>query len=486
MSNTPSDPITGYTAIHTGEPPESLVRFTSAEVIYVESLHAGHWSGRYWSADGRINVPYESWSEDAFRVVIDGKPIHSGWQAVSAREAPRNERGARHFVVELANSEQPFGLKVHTLLDGTAVLTRWLEISNLSDRPAALNHLSVWAGRMWPGQNFTLGYYARDIWACEGWLKWETLPLGTTEIKCDKGQGWDAPFFVVRDEMSGEYFIAHLAWSANWHMDFRRDKDGLAFEIGPSAVNAQRVIAPGETIKSPAVHLGHLSGGLDGAIQAMHDHLRRFVLPKRAPDREALIQYLVPADQGYYKPFDEGSAFKCVDVASAMGAELFLLDAYWWDITLDWEPSAGRFPLGLQPLINYARSKGMLFGLYVEMEGGRGDYRSSKIGKQHPEWFGPRDIIKLSIPEAAAWMESEVRRIIDTYQLDLYRLDYNPGFTFEGPDTLRDGIVENNYWRYYEFFYDLYERIARDYPRLILQQCAAGGNCCAPRKCRYV
>jgi len=173
MSNTASDPITGYTAIHTGDSHESLMRFSSAEAIYVEALHAGHWSGRYWSADGRINVPYESWAEDAFRVMIDGKPIDSGWQVVSAREAARNERGARHFVVELTNSEHPLGLKVHTLLDGTAVLTRWLEISNLSEKPTALNHLSVWAGRMWPGQYFTLGYYGKDSWASEGWLKFE-------------------------------------------------------------------------------------------------------------------------------------------------------------------------------------------------------------------------------------------------------------------------------------------------------------------------
>lgn len=60
-------------------------------------------------------------------------------------------------------------------------------------------------------------------------------------------------------------------------------------------------------------------------------------------------------------------------------------------------------------------------------------------------------------------------------RLDLLRIDYNPYFTFDGSVTERAGITENNYWRYYEVFYDLYERLARDYPGLILQQCAAGG-----------
>ena len=47
--------------------------------------------------------------------------------------------------------------------------------------------------------------------------------------------------------------------------------------------------------------------------------------------------------------------------------------------------------------------------------------------------------------------------------------------TKEGPSTQRDGFTENNYWRYYEAFYGLFERIRAKYPDLILQQCAAGG-----------
>ena len=117
----------------------------------------------------------------------------------------------------------------------------------------------------------------------------------------------------------------------------------------------------------------------------------------------------------------------------------------------------------------------MLFGLYIEAEAGRGRVTESQIYREHPEWFGPKDILNLTIPAAAAWMEAEIVRVIETYNLDLYRLDYNPQFTYDGPVTVRHGITENNYWRYYEVFYDLYERLQKKYPELILQQCAAGG-----------
>ncbi|MBI4585310.1 MAG: alpha-galactosidase [Planctomycetes bacterium] len=459
------------------------IRFTSDQAIYVESFLGDRWVGRFWSADGRINVSYESWAEDAFQLGINNEQLSTGWKWVSGNELDRTERGARHFIVELSNTIRPVRLKVHTVVDGTPVLERWLEITNTGDQAVGLTACSPWSGRLWPKrsgyiasppQTYTLGYFISQRWAEEGWFEWKPLEPGTVAITCDQGRSHDDPFFIVRNEANGEYFIGHLAWTANWSMEFQRDDAGLLFRVGPASANALRVIAPGETIETPAVHLGHVSGDLDKSVQAMHDHLRRFVLPTRSPKRSYLIQYLVPADQGYYIPFDEASAMKCVEVAAAIGAELFILDAYWWDVTCDWVPSATRFPRGLKPLIDSVHQKGMLFGLYVETEGGRGNVEASRIAQEHPDWIGPSKIINLNIPEAAAYVEAEISRVIEAYDLDLYRLDYNPGFQFT--ETPRDGFMENNCWRYYEAFYGIYERLHKKYPELILQQASAGGG----------
>jgi alpha-galactosidase len=65
--------------------------------------------------------------------------------------------------------------------------------------------------------------------------------------------------------------------------------------------------------------------------------------------------------------------------------------------------------------------------------------------------------------------------MIDQYKLDLYRHDFNTPFTRELGQTERDGFEENDYWRYYEGWYGILERIHKKYPDLILQQAAAGG-----------
>ena len=510
----------GVTDIAIGKAPEHEIRFTSGKTIYVEALVDGRWVGQAWAADGQIgssvaqvNISLEAnkmvnrqgkagetqapaeenSTKDAFQIRIVEEPLHfatpallsAGWQWVSAIEEPKTDRGARHFVVELENDNHPIHVRIHTLLDGTPVLTRWLEITNTSGKAVGLTSLSPWSGQLWPqGQEaLRLGYFTRSWWTWEGWFDWKTLPWGKTLIECDMGQSHDDPFFILQNENKAEYFIGHLAWSANWHMEFNRKPDNssssasLLFKTGPSAINVLRVIDPGETVKSPAVHLGHVKGDLDSAVQAMHDHIRHFVTPTRKPELCGLIQLGISSDIGYYngEEFNEVNMRKMIDVAAALGAELFILDHGWWKTTGDWYPDPSRFPNGLNPIREYARSKGMLFGLFTEMEGGRGNVHACEIVKKNPGWMGPKQVLRAGRPEVAAWMETEICRFIDEYKVDLYRLDYNPGTTCEGPEGHRHGWTENSYWRYYDNIYGIYERIHKKYPDVILQQASAGG-----------
>ncbi|HPD29947.1 MAG TPA: alpha-galactosidase [Phycisphaerae bacterium] len=498
----------GFIDVNVKPAPDHEVRYTSGTTIYVEGLVEDRWVGRYWTPSGRINLPYQRWAEDAFELQVRDDPapdaplipLSKGWRWVSATEAQGTNPSRRHFVVELSREAPPVTVRVHTMLDGTPVLTRWLEITNNGRKPLALMTVSPWAGRLWAQTNarllpphgiehdYTLGYFTRQDQGFEGWLEWKPLPAGDTVIQSLLGQAFDAPFFIVRNEARGEYFVGHLAWSANWHMTFRCEQDGaLHFGIGPSAGCAQRILGQDETVQTPAVHLGHIEGDLDSAVQAVHDHLRRSVLPAYPRERACLVQYSATGDQGYLANefgdtagMNESNILANIDLAAAIGADVFIVDAGWWDNPGDWVPSPARFPHGLEPIVDYAHKKGLLFGLYVEIERVNAwnvgnDIGTSKVAREHPDWVGPRAILDLTKPEVAAYVESELARLIDQYKLDLYRLDYNPLPTSEGPSATRHGFTEDNYWRYYEAFYGLFERIRAKYPNLILQQCAAGG-----------
>ena len=191
------------------------------------------------------------------------------------------------------------------------------------------------------------------------------------------------------------------------------------------------------------------------------------------------FQYLLPADQGYYIPFDEASAFAAVDVAAEVGTELFVLDAGWWDVTPDWVPSeTQRFPVWLELLIAYVRERGHEVRPVRRARGRTGQHPpQSKAFQAHPDWFGLKHVLDLAIPAAAAWMEAELRRLIELYELDLLRIDYNPAYTYEGADgALREphreqmilGTTRRSSAR-------CSRPSAASIPSLILQQAASGG-----------
>lgn len=483
--------------------PNHEVRYISGATVYVEALQHGRWVGRYWSADGKID-PDKYWAgDDAFKIRVKNRPtpptvpgtsLDMGWRWVSSSESPGSHPGTREVVVELYSLIYPIDLKIHTLLDGTPVLTRWLEITNRSSEPIALTGLSPWSGRLWDQDAaITLGHAMRwdDQWV--GWLGWTPLKEGKNVFIQNRGLAWDDPYFLLHNASRAEYFFGQLAWPANYHMKFYREPAGISFSIGPSSFNALRVIAPGETIATPAVHLGPVQGDFDRTVQAMHDHIRRSILPTHAPKRAYLIQYLFPEDQPltvlHGAAYNVANIEKVMDVAAAAGAEVFILDGPTWCETYgDWlTPNKKAFPNGIEMLVKYAHQKDLLFGIYAETEGGRRgycaqgvcikDWRESALYQDHPWWFvEPNSILNLSIPAADTYFRGTLAQMVEHYHLDLYRHDFNSPLRGRESETVRDGFLESDYWRYYHAFYSAFQNLHKVYPDLIIQQASGGGT----------
>ena len=325
--------------------PDGEVRFVSGKSVCIEALIGGQWVGRYRSADGRIKKPYWQFAQPAFDLVIRNEPLDkgvslsTGWQWVSAGEISGVKEGCRHFAVELSNAIVPINVKIHTLLDGTAVFTRWLEITNSSDAPVAMTGVVPWAGGLWDevNEDVPIRLGCSTIRATQdgvGSFAWRPLVSGPTVIENTSEPCYDDPFFILQNRSRGEFVIGGLAWPSIYRMTFdRTEHQGLAFAIGPIIIRdwVLRVLSPGETVQTPAVHLGHLKGDFDAAVQEMHEHVRRSVISKRPSERSHRIQYIANNDTGINvyigKNFNESNLRKCIDVAAAVGAGRSLEEA---------------------------------------------------------------------------------------------------------------------------------------------------------------
>ena len=487
------------------------VHYRAGLVVYTEALINGQFVGRAWNGAGFLNAGSGEQVDlkrhptpQAFWLEIDGQLLasHWDWQGFEQTETGTG----RHAVVSLRHRLRPVTVKVHTQLDGTPILARWLEVTNTGDRAAAMGALASWSGVLQTVRNwaahlpdpsaplFSVGYFTGDRWSDEGDFHWHTLPNANYRIAGRyRRDRFRHPMFVLRNHATGEHFIGQLAWSGGYEFEFDLDQDPgvgdgsarLFFRAGPDAPAPQRVIAPGETIATPALHLGLLHGDLDDCVNTMHTHLRRSVFRPQARGRGGWVESGIGPELEITPEAVRGQ----IDRAAALGAEVFFIDASWytppfgnWYTTVgDWQVDRQRFPAGLTAFREQARAHGMLFGLWMDAER---IGPASHVAQAHPDWLATAydgtqrlgDMLDLTNPAAAAWMEGQIERVIREHQLDMFRLDMNVGTLGPAAATIRDGYWENSYWRYYEALYAIYDRLRARLPDVIFEHCASGGG----------
>jgi alpha-galactosidase len=501
-----------------------LVRFDTGLVVYQEALINGQYLVANGSAMGRPKPREWVWKQlsggaasvrplrtrqHAFQLEVDGQLLVDRWEWVDAREAGAGRPGCRESVVVLRHTQRSVTVEVHTRLDDTPFVTRWLTITNTSDQHVAVARVFPWSGQAWeavghpwittelparPDALFSLGRFTDTAAGAEGSFDWMPLPSGAYGFETLHGRsGWGAPFFILRNEVTGEALVVHFAWSGNWQVGLFNDfeparelpRDArLYVRVGLAGPAPLRVLEPSESAHTPAVHFGFLFGDLDTCVQALHTHERRSVILPQPADKVHRVEV---NHTGYTRnaQITETQLREEMDVAADVGVELFMLDAgwfgevsdRWFEAVGDWDRESPLLSSGVKAAFDYARSRGMLCGLWVEAERMG---LASRLLHHHPDWPMEKrgekiPNLDLSKPEVAQYAEETIVGLIEKYQLDCFRLDYNIS-TGEGGEAQRGGYTENISWRYYEAFYGIFDRIRARFPDLLLENCSSGGG----------
>ena len=495
------------------EKPDVTVSYRSGLMVYEEGLREGRWVSLSYNANGHLMatncrpeptwMPYRSFSApEAFRLNVDGQSMHSHWR-FEGIEKDGGDDGI-HTVVTLRHALRRIAVRIHTLIDGTAVFQRWLEVVNTGDQPAALASVSPLSGALQHtsfaqkrvetgGKLYRIGYMKHSSWGNEGDFHWEELPDEIYTITGrNRRQRYRHPMAVIENCRTGETFIMQFGWTGGYAMSFDLDRQTqgearLMMDIAIDAPAPLRMLAPGESAATPSVHMGVTFGGLDAAVQQMHDHVRRSVF---LPPTDGVSGW-VEAGIGPEFDMDIETTLRAVDHAASVGVEVFFIDAGWylepdheddwWKFCGDWSYNKQRYPGGIEQVRDYVHSKGLRFGMWMDAER---IGPASKVWQEHEDWVarnynGEKNasgLLNLSEPEVAAWMEKQIRKLIDEYGVDMFRLDYNVGTDAAICMNERDGYLENTFLRYYENVYGMYTRLRRDYPHVIFENCAGGGG----------
>ena len=492
------------------------VRYASGSSVYEECLQDGRFIGLYWSSAGQAHrenlvdqIPEHA--EDtvrrrlnSFDLEIDSQLLENRWEYVGGMEQ-RGKNDTLESVITLKHKVRPVTVKVITGLDGSPVLVRRLEVTNTGVHPAAIGAVCPFAGRLWDNlwqhtwepdvrirfpfdiKNkpfFSIGYYEGSVHdtrmlGLEGNFIWEPVKSEYFVISRLERKPYSAPFFIIKNNLTGECFPVSLEWSAGYELRLWYDKlnCSLCMSLGPAGPAPLRVVEPGETVITPAVHFGPMHGEIDNVVSEWYSHLRASVLPKRPHGKEMFTMAArVVEDTGDW-------ILREVDIASDMGVEAFMVDSGWYGERGDWIEHEYLPKGGLAAIREYIHGKGMLFGLWMEPES---ISLNSKLYAEHPDWHlvydgeykssaGKDGMLNLSKPEVANFVRTSVLDLIGTKKPDFFKIDFNVDYIEGGRHEIA-GYAENESWRHYECIYGVFNEVLDKYPNVALENCASGGG----------
>lgn len=243
-------------------------------------------------------------------------------------------------------------------------------------------------------------------------------------------------------------------------------------------------IQPGECFHSVPCAIA-FGDDFDGCIGELTDYRRRI----RRPNADNASPSVIFNDYMNCLTGDPTTEkeIPLIDEAAELGCKYYCIDCGWyddgpwWDGVGQWLPAKTRFPGGLRQVIDYIRQKGMIPGLWLEIE---------VMGTQCPlkdeapdDWFftinGRRVTderrwqLDFRNPQVRAHADAVLQRLVEEYGVGYIKMDYNicPGVgTDYRADSPGDGLLSHE-----RAYMDWVEELFRRYPDLVIENCSSGG-----------
>lgn len=178
---------------------------------------------------------------------------------------------------------------------------------------------------------------------------------------------------------------------------------------------------------------------------------------------------------GVLENTEAGCEYFCIDAG-------WYADGFWWDEVGEWKESRKRFPNGVKEVADYIRKKGMIPGLWLEIE---------VMGIKCPlvdsvcddSWFFTRhgkrvyDRSRYQLdfrnPKVRAHADEVIDRLVSEYGIGYIKMDYNiePGIgTEQNCDSVGEGL-----WGHEKAYLEWLDGVFARHPDLIIENCSSGG-----------
>ncbi len=326
----------------------------------------------------------------------------------------------------------------------------------------------------------------------------EEMPLGRTRFTIESVRGesshQDSPFIAVKEKTAtdeyGRVYGMNFVYSGNFRITAQDDQFGqLRVTMGINDEDFKWKLLPGEEFTAPEAVLVYSDEGTGKMSRTFHDLYRKHLI--RSPYKDRKRPILINNWEATYFDFDTEKLISIAKEASKLGIEMLVMDDGWFgkrndDTTSlgDWFVNEEKLKGGLKYLVDEVNKLGLKFGIWFEPEMISPE---SELYKAHPDWAiaipGRRPVrsraqfvLDLSRDDVLEHTFESVAKILRSANIEYVKWDMNRQLTDLGSAKLPPERAGELFHRYVLGVYRLQERLLREFPDLLLENCSGGGG----------
>ncbi len=296
------------------------------------------------------------------------------------------------------------------------------------------------------------------------------------------------PYYNLAWKGGGAIIV--VGWPGSWAARFTCD-DGNGLQVSAGQQKTHFVLHPQEEVRSPLIVVQRYQGDwIDG-----QNIWRRWMFAHNMPRPGGkLPEPMTGASDCDYvadMAVDAQREMRSMDrhAEEKLLPDCWWIDAGWYKMTDEngvksytytgtWEVDTDRFPNGLRPVFDYAKSKGIGKGI-VWFEPERVAPKRW-LYTERPQWLlgreGEYKLLNMGNPEALAWVTDMVDKTMNDGGFTIYREDFNFGpsdcWTYHEAEN-RQGINEIKHVTGHLAFWT---ELLRRNPNRMIDTCASGGH----------
>jgi alpha-galactosidase len=296
------------------------------------------------------------------------------------------------------------------------------------------------------------------------------------------------PFAAIEDTAADVVWGAQLAWAGSWQMEFFRQHDDVCLSGGLADREFGhwlKMLAPGEQLASPSAAITCVKGSLDELCD------RLTALQNFSVDQQPAVEQDLPiVFNEWCTTWGDPQHDKVLAIADRLQgteAKYLVIDAGWfkqgnagWEYGHgDWLPNKKLFPAGLAATARAIRERGLIPGLWFEMETCGHDseafHRTDLLLKRDglPLTVRGRRFWDLNNPTTIDYLSARVIDLLESGGFDYLKVDYNETI---GLGADHDNGVGEGLRRQIEGVYRFFQKIREHLPLLVIENCASGGH----------